>query len=170
MKNSKFIGMINLSNKVMISDPCYLIDSWCQGEIENVVPGTYNCYVLDGDVPSWGHRIKELFITNSNRPISREEINTLMDFEVGVDSGIAGIFDYDYYEKYHKDSHDDAYKAWFDKYVLKNHPDFRITSDLGVWSRSGVGDGSYECYIHCDETGSVDAIRIVFIKEENKEV
>ena len=60
------------------------------------------------------------------------------------------------WRKFIKDAHDDAYEAWFSKYVLKNYPDFRITSDLGVWLRSGIGDGSYECYIHCDETGLVD--------------
>lgn len=167
MKNSKFLGMIKLSNKVMVSDPCYSVGTWCQGVVENVLPGTYNCYILNG-MTGWGDRIKELYVTNSNRPISREEINILMGFEVGVDSGIAGIFDYDYYEKYHKDSHDDAYNAWFDKYVLKNHPDFRITSDLGVWSRSGVGDGGYDCFTHIDSEGYIDAIRIVFISDSKE--
>ena len=32
---------ITLSNVVMVSDPCYKLDTWCQTIITNVLPGTY---------------------------------------------------------------------------------------------------------------------------------
>ena len=32
---------IKLGNKVMVSDPCYGLDTWCQGVLENVLPGNY---------------------------------------------------------------------------------------------------------------------------------
>lgn len=164
MEKCKFLGFIDLGNKVMVSDPCYSIGIWCQGTIDNVVSGTYGCYISEGDTDR-GHRIKELFITKSDRSISRDQIDTFMDFEVGVDSGTAGIFDYDYYEKFHKDSRDDAFEAWFDKYIIKDRPDYRITSNSGVWSRSGYGDGGYDCFAHIDEDKKVDAIRIIFIND-----
>ena len=34
---------IKLNSKVMISDPCYGLNTWCQGIIEGVLPGNYNC-------------------------------------------------------------------------------------------------------------------------------
>lgn len=170
MKNSKFLGMIKLSNKVMVSDPCYSVGTWCQGVVENVLPGTYNCYILSG-MTDWGDRIKELYVTNSDRSISRDQINTTMSFDVGVDSGTAGIFDYDYYEKYHKNEsqHDkEEQEAWYNKYVLKNFPDYKITSEKGIWSLSGYGDGGYDCFTHIDSEGYVDAIRIVFINDSKE--
>ena len=170
MKNiKKFIGMINLGNKVMISDPCYSIDTWCQGKIGNIVPGTYNCYVLQGIVKGWedwGVREKELYLIHTCSSIKPEDIVEPTNFEVGVDSGTAGIFDYDYYEKYHnkeKDKDKEVFEVWYDKYVCDVDENYKITSDLGVWSRSGLGDGGYKCFIHTNSEGKVDGMKIVFI-------
>ena len=174
MKNSKFIGMINLKDKIIVSDPYFAVGTKNQGNIDNIVPGTYNCFILKEKDANWGIKVNELFITNSDRPISRDQINTLADFEIRVDSGTAGIFDYDYYVKYHKDQHDDVYKVWYNKYVLKDYLDYRITANSGVWSISEYGDGIHDnclhkCYIHSDSSGSIDAIRLVFIDDSNKD-
>lgn len=168
MENKKtFLGLITLGDKVVVSDPCYNICTWCSGIINNLFPGVYSCYVIQGivkDWEDWGVREKELYITHLCSSIKPEDISEPTNFEVGVDSGKAGIFDYDYYEKYHNEEKDkEAFEVWYDKYVCGVDENYKITSDLGVWSRSGLGDGSYECFIHTNSDGKVDGIKIVFI-------
>lgn len=35
---------IKLGNSVMVSDPCYTLDTWCQAKVDNVKEGEYNTY------------------------------------------------------------------------------------------------------------------------------
>lgn len=94
---------IKLGEKVMVSDPCYGLNTWCQGVLENVLPGTYNCNVEYSDEGDWGVRVSAIEVTHEDYAYEMFEPE---DFEVGVDSGQAGIFDYDYYCQYHTDSND----------------------------------------------------------------
>ena len=96
-------GTIMLGGKVMVSDPCYGIGTWCQGVLENVLPGVYDCNVEYSDEGDWGIRVSAIEVTHESCKgkfvqLEREE------FDVGVDSGQAGIFDYEYYAKYHMDA------------------------------------------------------------------
>ena len=96
-------GTITLGEKVMVSDPCYGLGTWCQGVLENVLPGVYDCNVEHSDEGDWGIRVSAIEVTHEScrgRFIALE----CEDFEVGVDSGQAGIFDYEYYAKYHMDA------------------------------------------------------------------
>lgn len=96
-------GTITLGEKVMVSDPCYGLGTWCQGVLENVLPGEYDCNVEYSNEGDWGIRVSAIEVTHEScrgRFIALE----CEDFEVGVDSGQAGIFDYEYYAKYHKDA------------------------------------------------------------------
>ena len=108
-------AMIKLGNKVMVSDPCYGLGTWCQGVLENVLPGNYKCYVEYSDEVDWGERVAAIEVRHQDYddvvPMDRE------DFEVGVDSGQAGIFDYDYYARYHTDSkeRDHVDDGWYDR-------------------------------------------------------
>ena len=108
---------IKLGNKVMVSDPCYGLGTWCQGILENVLPGNYNCEVEYSDEGDWGERVSAIEVVHDNydRPVPVEFESE--DFEVGVDSGQAGIFDYDYYTKYHTDStvRDHVDDDWYDR-------------------------------------------------------
>lgn len=171
MKNGKFIGLINLKDKIIVSDPYFAVGTKNQGNIDNVIPGTYNCFVLEDKDSNWGTKVRELFIINSNSPISRDQINTLIDTRIKEESGTIGIFDYDYYKKYHNDPFGDDYKIWYKKNVLEDYPDYRITSESGVWSICGYGDGIcksnlHECFVHLDDAGKINGIRIIFMKEE----
>ncbi len=109
-------GIITLGNKVMVSDPCYGLNTWCQGVIENVLPGNYDCNVEYKDEGDWGIRVSAIEVTHIDydRCMFDEEREA---FDVGVDSGQAGIFDYDYYVKFHSDQsvrpHVDD--DWYDK-------------------------------------------------------
>ena len=96
-------GTITLGAKVMVSDPCYGLGTWCQGVLENVLPGAYDCNVEYSDDSYWGTRVSAIEVTHVDydRCVLDEEKEK---FEVGVDSGQAGIFDYEYYARYHMDA------------------------------------------------------------------
>lgn len=161
----KYLGKIKLNDTVMVSDPCYKVGVWCQGEINNVLEGEYNVFISEDD-----GRIKELIVSNDKYPeIEDWEINMEQPFEVGVDSGNAGIFDYKYYYDTHEEDdildewYDDMLAELFDNEDSKNWLFFR---NHGVITSSGYGDGIYHCYT-TEHDNKVIAIKIVFIDEGN---
>lgn len=178
----KHIGRFSLGNKVMVSDPCYGTDTWCQGVLENVRKGFWDAYLKMSDKGPWGIRVTELVVINLDyndeyTGLESEDINELQEFEVGVDSGKAGIFDYDYYCKYHTDKGAD--EDWYEVQIIKqffpthNESDWEksiFTEFNGVVSDSGYGDGGYDCYVTHNEEGEIVGIKIVYISDnENDE-
>ncbi len=131
MKNiTNYKGTIHLESKVIVSDPCYGLNTWCQGIIDNVLPGEYKCVSVYSDEGKWGTRVAAIMLVHKDYSEDFLVYNE-MDFCVGVDSGQAGIFDYDYYKKYHKDSEekDHVDKYWYDRvcdltYEEKRNPDY----------------------------------------------
>lgn len=161
------IGLITLGDKVVVSDPYYNICTWCSGIINNLLPGVYSCHILQGIVKGkedWGIREKELYITHLSSPVKPEEISEPTNFNIGVAFLSAGIFNYDYYVKYHSER--ESFEKWYDEFVCVANKNYNITSGLGIWSRSGLGDGSYNCFIHTNSEGKVDGIKIVFIDDD----
>ena len=161
----KYLGKIKLNDTVMVSDPCYEVGVWCQGEINNVLEGEYNVFISEDD-----GRIKELIVSHDNYlVIDVEDINIEQPFEVGVDSGNAGIFDYKYYYDTHEEDdvldewYDDMLAGLFDNEDSKNWLFFR---NHGIITSSGYGDGVYHCYT-AEHDNKVMAIKIVFIDEGN---
>lgn len=123
-------GVITLGAKVMVSDPCYGLGTWCQGVLENVLPGQYDCSVEYSDEGDWGTRVSAIEVTHVNydKYAFSEELEK---FEVGVDSGQAGIFDYEYYAKYHMNSTERPHvdDDWYDRcgdltYTSVENPDY----------------------------------------------
>ena len=123
-------GIITLGDKVMVSDPCYGLGTWCQGVLENVLPGQYDCNVEYSDEGDWGTRVSAIEVTHVNydRCALDEELEK---FEVGVDSGQAGIFDYEYYAKYHMDAKERPHvdDNWYEivgskTYVREKNPNY----------------------------------------------
>lgn len=164
-------GDIVLGTEVMVSDPCYKIGTWCQGVIENVVPGTYHCNIEYYDDHYWGTRVSAIEVINES--YNCNEIDYLeVKFEVGVDSGQAGIFDYAYYEEHHKRTNngDNLDDKWYCVVCGLTYVNNKLTGNtidgLGFVSSSGYGDGSYYCYVAYDIDDNVIAIRIEFIDED----
>lgn len=106
---------ITLGNKVIVSDPCYGLNTWCQGVLENVLPGDYRCNIEYSDEKDWGMRVSAIEVVHQD--YERPDAFQPEIFEVGVDSGQAGIFDYEYYTKYHTDDTDmdDVNDEWYDR-------------------------------------------------------
>ena len=166
------IGQIELGSKVVVSDPCYNLGTWCMGVLYDVKPGEYSCFI-NCIISDWGNRIKELFIIHKSSPVCPELVSELMDFEVGVDSATAGIFDYLYYEKTHEDR--ENFDKWFNEKVIGMYDDGKdmnlstnITDQKGVLCTSGYGDGGYDCFVHRNSVGQIDAIKVVFINDKEE--
>lgn len=165
-------GTIRLNSKVMISDPCYGLNTWCQGIVDNVLPGSYDCFVEYSDEGEWGIRVSAIEV----RHICCDEVPRDFypeDFEVGVDSGQAGIFDYEYYKKYHTDikERNHVSDGWYDKVcdITLARAQAGIVDNLGLVSSSGYGDGGYTCWTARDNNDKVIAIRVEYITEDYDE-
>jgi hypothetical protein len=170
----------NVSGRFALSDPCYKTDVWCRGELDNVRKGTWNAEIGQCELEFWGKRPAILTATHSSfdEDAEGDYSQDTADFEVGVDSGQAGIFDAAHYR-------DDSVFP----------PGFRPNSDYGngkdVWygfccdttlnaecqagvipfgtvSSSGFGDGGYECTFWKDSDGEIIKVIIVFIYEDNE--
>jgi hypothetical protein len=88
----KQFGDIELSNKVIVSDPCYTRGTWCAGEMENIKPGTYKTFLQYSDEDDWGVRVAELIVIHESVESIEKEQWEETDIHVGVDSGQAGVF------------------------------------------------------------------------------
>jgi len=86
----KVFDNIELSDKVIVSDPCYERGTWCAGEL-NILPGTYTPISRYVDQGEWGVRVKSIEVQHVDWVDSIGWEVTKLD--VGVDSGQAGIFD-----------------------------------------------------------------------------
>ena len=154
---------ITLGNKVVVSDPCYTMPTWCQIVVNDVLPGEYLSSVEMVDLNEWGTR------SNTMVAIHKDYLGAKLRFSeypgtVGVDSGQAGIFDFNSYRNdevaesittpesnfclgdYSKD--ESGGEKWYEKMCK-----FTLSEqswgvyDSGIVSSSGVGDGSYDLYV-----------------------
>lgn len=116
------LGTIELNNSVYVSDPCYRVGTWCQALIEGIKPGKYYGFMYKKDFgeKSWeGIRVTDLWIAHEKYIKNYPKI-LVKDADIGVDSGAAGIYDKEYFEKYHKfeeGKHIDDYpeaSQWYD--------------------------------------------------------
>lgn len=145
------LGSIELDNKVYISDPCYGFDTWCQKVLDNVKSGTYLGFV--NKVPSdWGSglRVSDIYVLHKDY-LNYYPDSEVPDVSIGVDSGQAGIYDGDYYEKYHtsKDECNHVDRDWYDRvcegtidYDIDGNrmktPDYHYDSESGQFIREEV--------------------------------
>lgn len=165
---SRNLGTIELKNDVMVSDPCYELGTWCQGIVGGIKAGKFNAYAIVTDEGDWGERIAELVVIREDADI--EGINEELDFEVGVDSGQAGIFNFDYYKEKQPDDDWDNPESWYRRVcdITCSDEDCGTIDNEGVVSSSGYGDGGYVCYA-AYENEEIVALRIVFIEDYDEE-
>jgi hypothetical protein len=155
---------IKLGKRVRVSDPCYGTGVWCSGVVDNVKEGTYNVDVEISDEGVWGNRVKSLIALHSEYTDHSVMVKT--DFEVGVDSGQAGIYDEDYYNQYH--TYHDCDNDWYEEICELTNP-FGTKDEKCVVSSSGFGDGGYDCYLLKDENNEVVGIQVVFINDDEED-
>ncbi len=95
-------GKITLSDKVRVTDPCYGVDTWCAGTLENVLPGEFNCSYIHEDKEWFTGKLIDRVTSMEVRHESYPDIDPteyVPGIDVGVDSGQAGIFDYPMYKE-----------------------------------------------------------------------
>lgn len=80
---------VTFSDKVVVSDPCYDRTVWCRGDL-TVTPGVYETKLYYSDEGDWGERVAKLGVYRKGAAETVDE--KVADFQVGVDSGQAGIF------------------------------------------------------------------------------
>ena len=172
------LGTFELTQSVMrVSDPCYERDVWCCGTVDNCKIGTWEAGVFVRDEGEWGERMAVLAVRFAEDGPRFEEITratdkglkgwTMCRFEVGVDSGQAGIFDDAHYMD--NSIFEDVAKSDYGDEWYNHCCDITLSRmqagvlPFGVVSRSGYGDGGYYAMTHRAPDGQVDGIYIGFI-------
>lgn len=172
----KTIGVFKVrGDRLMLSDPCYERGTWCQGVVEDVKPGKYVAKVaIETETHGWGPRVAELEAVHQD--FTGAPVYSRLPFEVGVDSGQAGIFDDLIYPEGNRDQGGEFNKDGF--YDICCNITLEggssccgagVLLDGGVVSSSGYGDGGYAAYAAKDGNGKVVAVKIVFIGEDEDE-
>lgn len=138
-------------NVLVISDPCYEPGTWCMGHILDVRPGTWAAQIGICQDPRWGERVAYLAAYHQDCPDKALLTKYEAHFEVGVDSGQAGIFDRAHYQDQAVVSdvpdpigEDRWYNACCHQTLHTEHHAGVIP--YGVVSSSGYGDGGYTCH------------------------
>jgi len=177
------MNQITLSENVMVSDPCYTPDTWCQTKLTNVLPGRYNVQVEKSDEGDWGIRVSGITILHESITDDGVSLEWEDHSECGVDSGQCGIFcmtsyrndelaesittpDSDFVLPYN-DSEGDK---WYDK-MCKFTLDKQQWGvyDTGVVSSSGIGDGLYPLEVMMDKEKIV-GMRITYLGNSDEEL
>lgn len=162
------------SGKVIVSDPCYEVGTWCMGVLENVKKGAWLATVEHSYEGRWGKRVAELIAFHESctqlDSLTTEKTNIV----VGVDSGQAGIFDEKYYrndtvlpKNFIEENNEYEEDYWYEfccySTVIEERWD---VIPYGVVSCAGFGDGPYSCYVHKNDNQEIDFIKIIYIPTE----
>ena len=180
---------INLGKSVIVTDPSYNTETWCQAKVDNVKEGEYisHCEIVDTD--GWGKRCSLLIASHSSYNVNNLNWEVYPE-EIGVDSGQAGIFDMAYYRKDGLDI--EVPKVGYDGQpfdrldeIMKpeNEGDdfylkmckFTLSEkkwggfENGVVCQSGYGDGGYILYVAREEySGKIIGMCIDFMVQEEE--
>jgi hypothetical protein len=143
-------GAINLSDKIIISDPCYERGIWCAISDFEVMPGKYETFIV-----KYENRAAAVIAVHSDYIGTLNSDWELYVGEIGVDSGQAGIFDDSIYpekeEPKGKWDDEDSFYGECCKLTLSNAQGGILKNEKGVVSSSGYGDGRYELFCQCRE-------------------
>lgn len=165
---------INLGSEVICIDPCY--DDAALGVKLSVLPGSYYCYV--------SRAADERIASISVRHVHHTDVAIDMEYSpsesdtskyVGVDSGQAGIFDFEAWQANVIQNQDKSTESslWYRqacKHTLSrlqygimddNNRDWHKSAH-GFVSSSGYGDGCYRVYV-AKNGSDIVGIRIEYI-------
>ena len=172
---------ITLSENVMVSDPCYSLDTWCQTKLNGVLPGLYNVEVEKSDQGDWGTRVSGITILHESITDDGISLEWEDHSECGVDSGQCGIFCMTSYRNdeiaesikngngFRFDNSGDGDK-WYEKMCrfTLSKDQFGLY-DTGVVSSSGIGDGLYPLEVMMDKEKIV-GMRITYLGNSDEDL
>ena len=180
------MNQITLSENVMVSDPCYSPDTWCQTKLDNVLPGLYNVEVDRHDEGTgWGIRVSGITILHESITDDGISLEWEDHSECGVDSGQCGIF---CMTSYRNDEmsvgittppldnpfvlpyNDKGGDMWYEKMCqfTLGKEQFGLY-DTGVVTSSGIGDGLYPMDVMMDGDKIV-GIRITYLGNSDEDL
>lgn len=129
---TQYVGSIQLSDKVMVSDPCYDCSTWTWSQcvLEDVLTGNYRCFIKMVKT-EWDDRIGEIIIYHENYD---NYPNNFICNDIGVDSGQAGFFDYAYFKEV-KSQDKEKREKWYQeicKLTIKTelNPEYKTVEEL----------------------------------------
>ena len=177
------MNQITLSENVMVSDPCYTPDTWCQTKLDNVLPGLYNVEVERHDEGTgWGVRVSSITVIHEDYV---DDGDWEQHSECGVDSGQCGVF---CMTSYRNDEisvgittptldnpfvlpyNDKGGDMWYEKMChFTLHKDQWGLYDTGVVSSSGIGDGLYPMDVMMDGDKIV-GIRLEYLGNSDEDL
>jgi hypothetical protein len=177
------MNQITLSENVMVSDPCYTPDTWCQTKLDNVLPGLYNVEVDRHDEGTgWGVRVSSITVIHKDY---EDTDDWEQHSECGVDSGQCGVF---CMTSYRNDEmsvgittptldnpfvlpyNDKGGDMWYEKmcHFTLCEPQWGLY-DTGVVSSSGIGDGLYPLDVMMDGEKIV-GMRITYLGNSDEDL
>ena len=176
------MNQITLSENVMVSDPCYSPDTWCQTKLNSVLPGKYNVDVQKSDLDGWGTRVSSITVIHEDY---EDTDDWEQHSECGVDSGQCGIF---CMTSYRNDEmsvgittppldnpfvlpyNDKGGDMWYEKMCqfTLGKEQFGLY-DTGVVSSSGIGDGLYPMDVMMDGDKIV-GIRLEYLGNSDEDL
>jgi len=173
---------IKLSNRVIVSDPCYDLDVSCKYITDKMCPGEYDVSVEYSSDTSWGKRVATLTVEHKDYKSSYlpwEETSN----DIGVDSGQCGIFNLEEYRNDEKskeynlplafgpDWSDNDGDDWYQRMctLTLSINDCGVsnnswgTVETGVVSSSGYGDGVYKLFSKKTDNDVIVGFLLVFL-------
>lgn len=168
---------IKLSNKVIITDPCYGIQDYPNSHtklvLDNVKEGIYNVNILYSDEGMWGERVAVLEVINKQNDSLGTNLRMIDRLEtvgsVCVDSGQMSISDYNYYKTLCNEA-GEVDDNWYDVFCMLtlSADQFGTIASSSVVSRTGYGDGDYDVVVGYWNKEIV-YIGVIFIGEDEEE-
>ena len=147
------LGVVEFSDTLCVSDPCYGRGTWC-GELDlGIKPGQYKATTLAGEYGNWGERNWRIIAVKEDETIEEWEFVK----ELGVDAGCMSIICGSKY--------DDEHRSMLD---MRMKSISAIKEGVGFVCDSGVGDGGYGLYRGRNGKGEVCAVSVSFLFPEDK--
>lgn len=170
-----------LSDKIIVSDPGHEKGKWCQVFVKNILPGKWHGYVAYEQSQDASDKIVSRLVALSGK-LDPEKLEDprwrILEGEVDVDTGCAGIFDEKYYndpailnDQYYNDSvkigwqgPDLGGNVWQNLALGQSKtPALCGTMAYGIAASSGNGNGGYPVSVLQDEDSAIVGIRIDFV-------
>ena len=163
------------SGRIVISDPCYEVGTWCGIFNRKAKNGKWFTWVVKSDEGEWGVRVKELIAKNEDY---YHKHNWKPFGSVGVESGQMSIFDRKHYKGGEGEADEDGgfynkccretCKEFDSRANKKEDYDWGTVDNTGVVCASGYGDGSYDVSV-IEKNNEIVAVAIRFIEDETDE-
>lgn len=168
-KHNISIGKVLVKGPLVVTSPVFTLKPWWCGYFTDMKLGLYDCFVSRENLLN----TSLVILHQDYKNITFDSIN-LANFDVHVDSESIGIFNKDYYNKFHinnsfheinqtDNTRKSVFDEWYSIHVDSLFVEDRfasITDGLGVVCRVSKDKHFYNCYMKKDSQSLVIGIRV----------